>query len=152
MTIRRTFGKVVSALDNAITINARLYSAHYAVKEDEETGKKEIIPLLVRLEGTHGNKWQVKRALAKAFKQRRRVDVGESFVMPKAYLLGSGFGGRIPVDYKVKRISENSVEVVGQTRTTYNYAIDHFLVSTTTDELLKLPNGGGHVVYRGVIF
>ncbi|MEK6934820.1 MAG: hypothetical protein AABW46_03000 [Nanoarchaeota archaeon] len=153
MTIKRTLGQIASALDSTLIIAPSLCSVSYGIGENEETGEKELSPGLIgRIEGTHGNQWQVRRALAKVFKRRRMVDVGETFVIPEAYLLGSGFGGRIPVDYEVRRVSKNAVEVTGKTRSTYNYSMDYFLVSTSTDELLRLDNGGRHVVYRNVVF
>ncbi|MEK6854876.1 MAG: hypothetical protein AABX73_01510 [Nanoarchaeota archaeon] len=157
MTIKRTLGQIVSALDNMITIAPRVCNVSYGVRENEESGEKEVYPLMgYRLsEGTHGNKWEVARALAKAFKLRRTVDIGETFVIQEAYLLGSGFGGRIPVDYEIKRVSKNAVEVVGKAIGSYtgcNHSTDHFLVSVSSDELMKLNNGGRHVVYKNVIF
>ena len=156
MTIKRTLGQIASALDSTLIIAPSLCSVSYGIGENEETGEKELSPGLIgRIEGTHGNQWQVRRALAKVFKRRRMVDVGETFVIPEAYLLGSGFGGRIPVDYEIKRVSKNAVEVVGKAIGSYtgcNHSTDHFLVSVSSDELMKLNNGGRHVVYKNVIF
>lgn len=87
----------------------------------------------------------IKRALAKAFDKRRKVNVGSTFKLTNARSHQSGFGGEVCVDYEVHRVSSNTVAVTSNDGA--------YLVSSSEKGLLKNRiSGYDPMLYHGVIF
>lgn len=125
----------------------------YATRYDKETDESFVeLAEFVEYDGSGG--WSrydceggdVKRSLAKAFDKRRRVNVGETFVI-RGNHREHKFFGRENSEYVVKRLSRNTVRVRP------SFGRDEYLVSTSEYELLKYESFGlVPVIYEGVIF
>ncbi|MBI5148415.1 hypothetical protein HZA33_01930 [Candidatus Pacearchaeota archaeon] len=104
-----------SALDKIVL---PLQHLGYRVEKDEER-KEERVVLYDASRKFSPYRYQhrdIRRAIANAFDQRRKVKVGGTFSLPKARLQENAMGFVFPVDYEIERLTKNTVKITGSIR------------------------------------
>ena len=124
----------------------------YFVYEDKRTGEPKMNVCNTLEDSCDG--WSryfmfdqdIKRAVAKAFENRRKVKIGEEFVLKNVHQGNFNF----PVDYSVKRLGKDIVSA-----RSLDSGSDTYLISNSKKNLLELEMVAEcdvPVLYRGVIF